>query len=188
MSWPLIKSLAVSLGRIFLVLIAPMMLAALSTIPNSAAPSNPRDSGSCMDSNFGFCAIERLVDRDPNWVVIGRSYHPRNPDWSLVLWCDSSRQSGTIEQDELLVLEHQRVSRSIMATRRLPGAGPAAPLRTDADTGAGFARRLRGDLAFRSVVVGRTDQLEILALVNQMLETMVREVEEPEVSLTSAHF
>jgi hypothetical protein len=57
-----------------------------------------------------------------------------------------------------------------------------------ADTGQHFTRTLRGNLSFRSVVVGRTDQLEIIALVNQMLTEQVREVEQPEVSLTSSHF
>ena len=105
-----------------------------------------------------------------------------------MLWFDSPSRSGRIDRDELLVLEHQRASRCVVATYRMSGAPPAAPFEFDADFGSSFVRALRGDLSYRSSVVGRTDQLELLALVDQMLSAMVREIEEPDVSLTSSHF
>ena len=182
------KSLFFSSGRVLLVLIAPAMLAALSAVPHSSSVNEPTRSAKCMNSIQSFCMIERLVHRSPQWTVIGRSYHPDNPNWALVLWCDSSRRSGQIDQDELLVLEHQSVSRSIVATMRLRSAPPSAPLDHGADTGSGFIRALRGNLSFRSVVVGRTNELNIIALVNQTLSRKVREVEQPNVSLTSPLF
>lgn len=185
----LIKSTQwITVGRVLLVLLAPLLIAAIAAGPISASGLDGVRSSKYMDSNQSFCVIERLAQRNPQWTVLGRNYHPKNPSWSLVLWCDGPRSPGEIDPDEILVLEHHSVSRSILATMRLRGAPPSAPMELGADTGQHFTRTLRGNLSFRSVVVGRTDQLEIIALVNQMLTEQVREVEQPEVSLTSSHF
>lgn len=182
------SSRAASPGRLFLALFAPVLLAAIAAVPSPSAGTGHEEEDLRLDPNASFSAIDRLVGRDPNWMVIGRDFHPARANWSLVLWCDSPSRAGRIDRDELLVLEHQRASRSIVATIRICEAAPSAPFETDADFDSAFVRGLRGNLSFRSTVVGRTEQLELLALVDQMLSERVREVEEPDVSLTSSHF
>ena len=179
------SSRAASSSRLLMMLFAPTLLAAISAVPGSSAET---DRDHRLNPAATFEAVDRLVRRDPDWMVIGRGYHPSRSNWSLVLWFDNPCRSGRIDRDELLVLEHQRASRCLVATVRMPGAPPATPFESDADFGAAFVRELRGDLSYRSSVVGRTDQLELLALVDQMLSAMVREIEEPDVSLTSSHF
>ena len=175
-------------SRATLVLMAFLMVAAISTVPRAASSIEKQAFNEATDSNSRYRSIERIACQNVDWVVIGRSYRPQDPNWSLVLWYDGSRRPGVVDPDELLILEHQNASQAILATMRRRNAPPCAPIDPEASTEGAYSRSLRGDQSFRSIVLGRAHQLEILALVDRLLSQQVREVEEPHVSLTSPLF
>ena len=181
------KSPLIRYGRLLLLVVAPLMISALSVTPDSTIRDSRLNSNCLVKSNACFRSIERLVERDPNWLVIGRDFHPMNPDWALILRCDSVRFRNQIGRCGILVIEHQRSSKSVLATMRLSDALPVDPVELDEAIGGRLVKRLRGDLSFRSFVVGSTDRLDLPALVRSVLDMTVREFEEPDVSLTLPH-
>ena len=172
-------------SRIILVLLAPLMLAGIGLIPQKIlgldGPDDPR-----FESHHSFRSIERMIHRNPDWMVLGRDFHPSRSNWALVIWHDGPLHPGLVDPDELLVLEHLDVSEAIVATMRVHSALPTAPIASSVDHDRIFTRELRGNLSFRSSLIGRRHEVGIFTLVDQVLARRVREIQQPAVSLTSA--
>jgi hypothetical protein len=168
-----------------LILVSPIAFAGMTWIPTSLIDRIRNDDPQIV-SQHCFHAIDRAVRRDAKWMVVGRSFHPGRSNWSLVLWYDSQLHPNQVDPDEVLVLEYLAVSEALVATMRVKGAPPASPLHSEVGGGHAFTRALRGDLTFRSRLIGRADRLELFALVDQLLGHRVREIHQPTVSLTSA--
>jgi hypothetical protein len=170
---------------LLLILLSPVALAGVAWIPNSLM-DRVRHGDSCIVSQQCFQSIERSIRRDPQWTVLGRSFHPSQSNWSLVMWHDSHLHPDQVDPDELLVLEYLAVSQALVATMRVSDAPPASSFAPKVSEGRAFIRGLRGDLTFRSRFIGRADQVELFDLVDQLLNRRVREIHQPRVSLTSA--
>ena len=172
-------------SRIVLILLAPLMLAGIGLIPQKILGINglgdPR-----FESHHSFRSIERMIHGNPDWIVLGRDFHPSRSNWALVIWHDGPLHPGLVDPDELLVLEHLDVSEAIVATMRVGSALPTSPIAPTVDHDRIFTRELRGNLAFRSSLIGRRHEVEIISLVDQVLARRVREIQQPAVSLTSA--
>ncbi|OUU92947.1 MAG: hypothetical protein CBC35_06475 [Planctomycetes bacterium TMED75] len=170
---------------VLLLLVSPVAFAGMTWIPTSLI-DRVRHTSPWHVSQHCFEPIERAVQRDSRWVVLDRSFHPAKSNWSLVLWHDSHLHPDQVDPDEVLVLEYLAVSEALVATMRVSDAPPAAPLDTAVRGGDAFTRGLRGDLTFRSQLIGRANRLELFVLVDQLLDHRVREIHQPAVSLTSA--
>ena len=119
-------------SRIILVLLAPLMLSGIGLIPQKILGINESDHPR-FESHHSFRSIERMIHRNPDWLVLGRDFHPSRSNWALVIWHDGPLHPGLVDPDELLVLEHLDVSEAIVATMRVASAPPTSPVASTVD-------------------------------------------------------
>lgn len=165
------------------------LLAVSLSIPLTAATFAPDMGVPQSEFNTHRCPIVHRVTTvlgdASDWYIIARDEDPEKHSWQLVAWYDSPTRAGDVDPTELLVLEKPVNSDVLIATTRSPSAGPCEPLDMERIGESEFLYELRRDLGYRSVVLGVAEYEQGVGVIATLIESRVRELEEPRVSLTS---
>jgi hypothetical protein len=126
-----------------------------------------------------------MIQQAPGWYVIARFEDPVRCNWTIITWYDCPTRPNQVDPNELLVLEKPANANALLATTRIPSAGPCDPVQLEALFRSRFLLEIRRGFAYKSRVIGKAEVDEGVPVVAALMKDRVRELEEPMVSLTS---
>ena len=129
--------------------------------------------------------VHKVIESDTTWSILARREHPVNGGWSLVVACDVPDEHPEIASESIIVFESVLGTDALTVSYPMHEANSRESLLLEDIGSSGFVRRLRGDLDYRIHGFPTVSPRDAISLVRIILAERVRELEQPDLLLTS---
>jgi hypothetical protein len=130
--------------------------------------------------------VQKTIESDDDWTILVRREHPLDDEWSVVATHGVS-DDARVSASSILVFESVSGTDGLTVSHSLNDESSLESLEVHAAGSAGFVRRLRGDLGYRIHAFETASPRDAIRVVRMILAERVRELEQPNILLTSGH-
>ncbi len=128
--------------------------------------------------------VQKTIESNDGWTVLARREHPNRGEWSVVATCDRSLGSQVVPTS-IIVFESVSGAEALTVSHRIDEASPLESLELLDVGDSAFVHRLRGDLDYRIHAFQTPSPRDAIRVVRMILAERVRELEQPDILLTS---
>lgn len=129
--------------------------------------------------------VQKTIDSNEDWDIVARREHPEHGGWSVVVAHGGPLDSDEVVPTSLLIFESVPGTNGLTVSHCLNGRISRKSLRLQDIGGSNFVRRLRGDLEYEIEAFPVASSRGAIRVVRMVLADRVRELEQPDVLLTS---
>jgi hypothetical protein len=129
--------------------------------------------------------IHKVIESNTSWTILARREHPVNGGWSLIVACGVPVDRPEIATESLIVFESVLGTDALTVSYPMHEGNSRESLVLEDIGSSGFVRRLRGDLDYRIHGFPTASPRDAISLVRIILAERVRELEQPDLLLTS---
>lgn len=129
--------------------------------------------------------VQKTIDSNDGWTVLARREHPDRGEWSVVATCDRSLDSQFVPAS-IIVFESVFGSDALTISHRIGSESRLESLELLEVGDLAFVHRLRGDLDYQIHAFQTRSPRDVIRVVRMILAERVRELEQPDLLLTSS--
>ena len=129
-------------------------------------------------------AVQKTLQSNDEWIILSRREHPEDQEWSVVA---AYGGSGDLEitPAHIIVLESIPGARGLTVSHGMDGVPGTRPIDPRSIGSSRFVHQLRGDLEYRIEAFQARSPRDVIRVVRMFLDERVRELEQPDILLTS---
>jgi hypothetical protein len=129
--------------------------------------------------------VHKAIQSNESWTVLARREHPVNGGWSLIVAFAVPIDSSEISSESMIVFESVPATNAMTVSYPMWDGMSRHSVSLDDIGASGFVKRLRGDLDYRIHGFPTDSPRDAIGLVRIILAERVRELEQPDLLLTS---
>lgn len=130
--------------------------------------------------------VQKTIELNDDWTILVRREHPLDDEWSVVA-THGGPDDARVPASSILIFESVSGADGLTVSRSMNDESSLKSLELHAAGSAGFVRRLRGDLGYRIDAFETASPRDAIRVVRMILAERVRELEQPNILLTSGH-